>query len=108
MIILNYEIIFPLECSFSNNFVKVKKWLGELQLHGPADIIIAIAGNKSDLSSTSEITKEMGEDLAKENNAFHIWTSAKSGEGVAELYETLAKSKYWKKFICFIRFVFLF
>lgn len=32
-----------------DSFQTLKKWVKELKEHGPEDIVVAIAGNKSDL-----------------------------------------------------------
>lgn len=34
----------------------MKGWIRELQLHGPSNVVMAIAGNKSDLEGRREVT----------------------------------------------------
>ena len=51
-----------------------------------------IAGNKCDKHSERDISLEEAENYAKENNAKHFSTSAKSGKGIEEMFRYLAES----------------
>jgi len=70
---------------------KAKAWVKELQRQAPEAIIIALAGNKSDLSAQRAIETSEAEVYAKEAGLLFFETSAKSGENVKELFSAIAK-----------------
>jgi len=51
-----------------------------------------IAGNKCDMPVFA-VSKEMGEQFAREVGSEMIWTSAKTGKGVEEVFRNLVASK---------------
>ena len=52
-----------------NSFLTLKRWVKELKLHGPPDILIAIVGNKSDLSGNRKVSFNQAKAYADEINA---------------------------------------
>lgn len=62
----------------------------ELQRQGSADIIIGLAGNKSDLESKREVPTDEARQYAQENNCIFYETSAKSGENVQTMFQQIA------------------
>lgn len=57
----------------------------ELHKQGSPDIIIGLAGNKCDLSSSRRVSKQEAEQYAEENGCVYMETSAKTGENIREL-----------------------
>jgi Ras-related protein Rab-21 len=53
---------------------------------------VAIVGNKSDLGAISEVTKSEAEEFAERNGFTHFQSSAKTGEGVEIIFESLART----------------
>lgn len=51
-----------------------------------------IAGNKCDMPNFA-VSKELGENFAREVGSEHVFTSAKTGKGVEEVFRTLVTSK---------------
>ena len=64
-------------------------WLTEIRDNSPKDIIIAIAANKSDLYEYEEISNDEVEEFANSINALYKQTSAKSGQGIKELFDII-------------------
>ena len=52
---------------------------------------MALVGNKDDMYSFQEITNDEGLAFAKELNSIYKRTSAKSGEGIDDLFKTIGK-----------------
>ncbi|POS84505.1 P-loop containing nucleoside triphosphate hydrolase [Erysiphe pulchra] len=74
---------------------KAKQWVKELQRQANDNIIIALAGNKLDLATSSPdkraISTADAEAYAKESGLLFFETSAKSSENVKELFTSIAK-----------------
>jgi len=72
-------------------FAKVKDWVNELRVGVPDDIIMVVVGNKLDRADKHrEINAEVGQDYARSVGATFIETSAKTKEGVEELFRDVA------------------
>lgn len=63
----------------------------ELQRQGNANIVIALAGNKSDLNSKRKVEPEEAESYASDNGIFFMETSAKTATNVNELFVAIAR-----------------
>ncbi|XP_054020394.1 ras-related protein Rab-31 [Dryobates pubescens] len=74
-----------------SSFHTLKKWVQELKEHEPEDIIIAIAGNKCDLSDVRKVPLEMAKDYAESIGAIYLETSAKSGHNITELFKAISQ-----------------
>ena len=66
-------------------------WYPDLQNNGEKYTILAVVGNKSDLFIEEQITEDEGKQYAKEINAIFMLTSAKTGDAIDILFESLAK-----------------
>ena len=66
------------------------QWVAELRNYLPATIPILIAGNKCDLYNNKQIDDETAKNFAKQHNSQFFATSAKTGNGVTELFTALA------------------
>lgn len=63
-----------------------------------------LVGNKSDLSTQRKTSRELGEEFAKEEELLFIEASAKSGEGVEELFMEIGTSFFLSFFLPFFFF----
>ena len=74
---------------------KAKSWVKELQRQANENIIIALAGNKSDLVAEHPdkraITTADAEAYAREAGLLFFETSAKTAENVRELFTAIAR-----------------
>ncbi|XP_071506583.1 ras-related protein Rab-22A-like [Diadema antillarum] len=68
------------------SFDDVSYWLKELRRQGPEEILVYIVGNKIDLESSREVDRDMAEQYAQRNGAFHLQSSAKTGSGVIDIF----------------------
>ncbi|KAF8079045.1 GTP-binding protein RAB5 [Lyophyllum atratum] len=70
---------------------KARTWIRELQRQADPSIIIALCGNKSDLSARRQVSEEEAKKYAEEEGLMWAETSAKTGEGVSEIFTAIAK-----------------
>lgn len=73
----------------SKTLEDASKWAYELKTNGGEECLLYLVGNKSDLES--EVSDEQCKSLASELDAIYKKVSAKTGEGVQELFETIAE-----------------
>jgi len=69
-----------------DSFTKVRKWVQELKRIVGEDIVLCIAGNKSDLEKQRQVDDAEAKDYAEKVGAFHALTSAKTGKGVEDVF----------------------
>jgi len=72
-----------------DSFNKGKSWIKELQRQANPNIVIALAGNKSDLDAQREVETEEAESYANEAGLSFYETSAKTGANVKEIFTEL-------------------
>ena len=68
------------------SFERAKAWVSELQRQGNPNIVIALAGNKTDLSIKRKVQAEDAEAYTKEAGIMFMETSAKTASNVNELF----------------------
>ena len=64
-------------------------WIPELKNNAPKNIILVLAGNKSDLYLNEQVNDEQGKTLAKKHNAIFLRTSAKLNSSIDELFNSI-------------------
>ena len=71
-------------------------WLSELSDKvDQENMLLCLAGNKNDVdSSEKKVSTAKGKNFAHENNMLFFETSAKTGEGVKDLFVTIANEVY--------------
>lgn len=76
------------------SFEKARFWVKELQKHASPNINIVLVGNKKDLGETGRaVSREDARAFANENGmAMECEASALSGEGVVEIFKSVAMS----------------
>ena len=82
------------------SFDDVETWLLELKEKGPKGCIIALVGNKSDLSASRQVSTQQAQNYAdtKKVNIF-FETSALNGENINELFQKVAEYVFNKPII---------
>ena len=84
--LLIYDITLQLSFDEIKNY-----WLGQVKESAPENVILAIVGNKIDLFDNEQVDEKAAKELAKENNAFFTFTSAKNTSGIEDLFLEIAK-----------------
>ena len=85
-------VIIVYDITVRETFEKIKEyWIKEIKDNAPTDIIMAIAGNKNDNYEFEKVTPQEGQDLAKENDAIFQSTSARSSQGIDDLFKNIGK-----------------
>ena len=75
-----------------SSFDNVEKWYEHVQKEAGKDISIILVGNKSDLENERKVSKEKGEDLAKNLNCPFFETSAFSCINISQIFQELGNN----------------
>jgi Ras-related protein Rab-5C len=82
-------VVFDL--TSESSFNRAKDWVKQLALSNNPDIVIALAGNKSDIpTSQRQVKAEEIKQFALDESLVYMETSAKTGNNVQKLFETIA------------------
>ena len=76
------------DVSDEDSFGKVKTWFQELKKYLGADVPKFIAGNKADMPNRA-VPQEEAESYATSVGLKHVYTSAKTGQNVNQLFNDL-------------------
>ena len=74
----------------AESFEHAKRWIEDLKTEKPDNFMKVLIGNKVDLSEAAVITEEMGKQYAEQEGLLFYQTSAKTGEGIKDLFLELA------------------
>ncbi|GAV61734.1 Ras domain-containing protein [Cephalotus follicularis] len=83
--------IIVFDITSTDSFARAKKWVQELQKQGNPNMVMALAGNKSDLEDRRKVTAEEGRIYAEENGLFFMETSAKAAINVNDIFYEIAR-----------------
>lgn len=86
-----HSAVVVYDITSSTSLAKAKMWIGELQRQADPGIIVCLAGNKKDLEDRREVSTEEGETYAKEEGLLFFECSAKSNQGVAEMFDAIGE-----------------
>ena len=70
-------------------------WYKDIKEHGDPDIVIGIAGNKSDRYDDEEVSEQEAREFAESIGAVFSLTSAQNNSGIDELFKDMGK-----KYLC--------
>ena len=79
----------------SSTFSKVEEWIGEIKENATVDAKICLVGNQKDKKKQRQIDTSVAQEFANSHAlSSFIETSAKTGEGITELFLFIAKILY--------------
>jgi small GTP-binding protein len=67
------------------------EWYKQIKEHGDEDVILGIAGNKSDLYDEEAVSEQEARDFAKSIGAVFSLTSAQNNSGIEDFFRNLAR-----------------
>ncbi|TID30128.1 hypothetical protein CANINC_001290 [Pichia inconspicua] len=76
---------------------KAKYWIKELKRQANKDILIVLVGNKIDLENERKVNMDEVNELCNEMNLLHYNVSAKTGEGISEMFKEIALKMPYKE-----------
>ena len=92
-------ILLVYDVTSKDSFIHLSNWLkiftdSEIDIK---DKIFAIVGNKTDLNDRREVNAEEGENYAKEHDFIFLEVSAKTRDGIKNLFDVILKEMLKKK-----------
>ncbi len=80
-----------------DSFAGAKSWVAEIRRRGNPECVIALLGNKYDLTKEIKVNNEEVENYILKNDILHYYTSAKTGENVNNVFEGIIDKLLLKK-----------
>lgn len=84
--------IVVFDVSNLETFNGAKRWIAELRTKGEPGAILALVGNKLDKGYASGLDSEMVQEYARSMNITFTETSAKTGAGIREVFNSIARA----------------
>ncbi|ETO19253.1 Ras family protein [Reticulomyxa filosa] len=73
------------------SFDNAKWWVNEVQSKEGSHVVIALAGNKLDLSANRQVSTSEAQQYAQENKFIFFETSAKNDTNIKEIFKAIAE-----------------
>jgi len=83
--------IIVFDITSQETFSRAKSWVKELQAQKSQEVVIALAGNKSDRESERQVATDEANNYATENGLLFMETSAKANINIRELFLSIAR-----------------
>ena len=82
-------VVYDITCR--ETFEHIQSWLQDIHDQSPETVLIILIGNKIDLENKRIVSTDEGKDFATQNGHIFMETSAKTGEGVNDIFEKTAQ-----------------
>ncbi|CAL9194046.1 unnamed protein product [Musa hybrid cultivar] len=97
MYLINTTVLLVYDVTDTDTFLRVRKWVKELQQMASNDIVMVIAANKSDLIRSKKYDIQEAESYAMTIGAKLFLTSAKFGSGINDVFLDITARLLQKK-----------
>lgn len=101
LVLINCEnvdcFLLVYDVTSQNSFKNLSNWLKVANENAKKNVIFVVVGNKIDLKEKKKVSTEDGQEFAKKNGFIFAEVSAKTGEGIKDLFETQIYSKIKEK-----------
>ena len=87
-----HAVIFVYDVNVKQTIEKIKYWINSANENVSKDIVRVIVGNKIDMRENHDATNEQIRSLSEKYDMEIFETSAKTGEGINEVFTYLVKS----------------
>ena len=92
-----HGIIFVFDISNKDSFSKLRFWMTDAISNMSKGTVMVIAENKIDLEEKRQVSKELIKEFGEKNNIEIFSTSAKTGEGVEQIFINLVSKLFNNK-----------
>lgn len=83
--------ILVFDLSSSSSLESIDYWLDQVRTNGLPGLVVALVGNKCDLKQARQVSPEEAAAYAAEKGLLYVETSAKTGQGVQELFQQIGQ-----------------
>ncbi|GAA5930921.1 Rab family GTPase [Sporobolomyces koalae] len=88
----SHAAVVVYDITSSASLEKARSWIAELHRQADPSILIYLAGNKLDLAQEQrQVSREEAEKFAQEEGLLWSEVSAKTGQGIKEIFQTIAE-----------------
>ena len=92
-------VLLVFDISNRKSFERIEYWLNEIKENNKIDsMYVIIVANKTDLINQRVVSRDEAEKYAEKNNISYFEVSAKTGKGVAEMFNNVTKGTIDKIF----------
>uniref|UniRef100_UPI00358DDB9D ras-related protein Rab-30 n=1 Tax=Myxine glutinosa TaxID=7769 RepID=UPI00358DDB9D len=85
-----HALVLTYDITNEETFTCLPDWLKEMETHAATDVPRVLVGNKLDLTSSRQVSRERAEEFANVHNLCYVETSAKEADNVEQLFLELA------------------
>jgi len=75
-----------------DTFNSLQSWISDVKTQREDDVLLAIAGCKSDLEAKREVTLQEAQKFAEDNKALFTEVSAKNGNNISQMFQQVVNS----------------
>lgn len=73
------------------SYLNIDRWVEDIRNERGSDVVVVLAGNKSDLTDKHAVTSDEGKTKAKDLNLHFIEVSALTGDNIKALFRNVAQ-----------------